>query len=239
MASRPKARVEVAKLSDLAAAQTAPVKLSKEQKEEMRDRIAAMRLQGYTFREIATACGISVTVAYDNYKVVEDRWRKSAMASMNDIKARELAKLDLIEQEAWQGYSRSREDKVEINQQFMHEGDARLQTGTRAKRVGQVGDAKWLAIVLDCMDRRAKLLGLTRDEVVGPVRGAVATVNDHNPTIDDRITKYLGVLGFAVGVVEGALAGQQRPGEPVDSERSAPEAGRVLDADVRVREATS
>lgn len=208
---------------------------SKEQREERRSEIASLRLRGLTFAEIAEEVKLSVSETYREYKVVEQRWRAQAFDSLAELKARELARVDVIEQEAWRAYERSQEAAIETRQTFAHDDGKQELVGAMGKKINRDGDAKWLRVILDCVDKRIKLLGLDSPDLRGGAHGHTAP-NDQS--IADRLSRYSGVFGFAVVTAENGTPDQPRLGESVDSERPPPEAGRVFDVDGRIRETT-
>lgn len=223
--------VEVVNIADIA--KSGP-KFTKEQREDMRTRVAALRLQGFSFKDIAAQLNISASTAYEEYKVVEHRWRIASYHAINALKSRELARLDVVEDEAWAAWRRSQQDTTEMTQDYTGSGETRVLMGTKAKRVGRDGDARFLKIVVDCIDRRIKILGLEED-----TRGATPSdTPDDERSISDRLARYSGIFGFVIAESQDGTAHQPRPGESLDSPRSAPEAGRVFDVDGRLRETT-
>lgn len=227
--------VEVVNLNELASKARDGRKFTKEEREDIRTRTAAMRLQGYSFRDIADKLKISPSTAYEEYKVVEHRWRVTAFHAINELKSRELARLDVIESEAWDAWRRSQQDATELTQDYSGSGDARTLMGTKAKKTGRDGDARFLKIVVDCIDRRIKILGLEED-----TRGAIPSGDKANSdsTIADRLARYQDILGFVIVAGENGPADSARLGESVDSARPAPETGRIFDVDGRLREST-
>jgi hypothetical protein len=209
-------------------------KYSKEQREENRMQIASLRLRGLTFPEIAAEVNLSVSEAYREYKVVEQRWRVAAFDDLAELKARELARIDLIEQEAWRAYERSQEMSIETRQSFVQEDGRQELVGAMGKKTNRDGDAKWLRVILECVDKRVRLLGLDSPDLRGGAHGGTAP-NDQSLT--DRLARYQGVLAFRIDAIPDGVVDHARLGESVDSERPPSEAGRVFDVDGRVREA--
>lgn len=225
--------VETVKLSTLKRAKNG-IKFTGAQREEHRSKIAALRLRGYEFREIAREMELSLSYVYTEYKVVELRWRKAAHDDLATQKAKELAHLDAVEKEAWEAYERSRKHAVEQQEKSGYVGKERVPKETRAKQKTRDGDPRFLSVVMQCIDRRIKLLGLDNPDLQG-VRD-VAASNDG--PLESRLARYKDVLGVAiVGVAVNPALGPHS-GEPVDSARSAPEAGPILDVDGFVRETT-
>jgi hypothetical protein len=227
--------VEIVKLSTLGKPQERGHKHTRAEREELRDRIASFRLRGMSFRDIATQTGLSVSFCYDEYKVVEQRWRHSANESIVQIKAQELARLDLVEAEAWRAYERSQAERTEAEERFSYDKDGqRVRDGGKAARRTRDGDAKFLQIVLDCIDRRTKLLGLASPDLIGAMPDGQSQPDNHG-SLADRLARYQNVLGVAFVGVAGPADDAAGAGEPLHPARPASETGPILDVDGRVR----
>lgn len=226
---------EVVKLSTLGTPPAVGRRFTRAEREEMRERIASLRLRGMPFRDIAAQLGLSVSYCYDEYKVVEQRWRHAANDSLTQLKAQELARLDIVEAEAWRAYERSQAERTAAEERFSYDRDGqRVRDGGKAKRQTRDGDARFLQIVLDCVDRRIKLLGLDSPDLVGATSDGNYQPDNHG-SLADRLARYQNVLGVAFVGVAGAIDGGAGAGEPVDTARPASETGPVLDVDGRVR----
>lgn len=176
--------IEVVPLSRLAAAKTDGAKFTRAQREENRDKIAALRLRGFTFQEIGERLGMATSYAYTEFKVVEQRWRHSARQNLIEFKARELARIDALEEEAWRAYERSQRDSVEQEEGFVFAQGERQRDSARAKRRARDGEAKWLGIVMQCIDRRIKLLGLDAPDLMDVSVGVSVNPPERLPAAD-------------------------------------------------------
>lgn len=210
---------------------------TRETRELIQDKVAIDRLKGMTFRDIAAKHGVSLRTAYVGYKAVEERWREDSKEALDKIMAKELAKLDLIEAEAWKAWERSQASSNDTLQELTVDGEGRRKvTGVKARRKDQVGDARYLDVVFKCVDRRLRLLGLDAEEGSVAIGGGDGNGSVNDP-LASRLARYRNSPQFNVVLVgrqDGAAFGQHS-GEPVDSERPAPEAGRILDVDGYVR----
>ncbi len=153
-------------------------KRTKAQKEKDRTDIAALYLKGLSIREISKWIGENRTYTLSRHQVCEDLkairrdWREGTMQATNAWMDLQLAKLDRIEAEAWGAWDRSKLDRVTTRQSK----DAGGQTSASVEKAGRVGDARHMATVLTCIDRRCKLLGLDapeKREVSGPDGGPI------------------------------------------------------------------
>lgn len=111
-------------------------------------------------------------IRYD-IKSIEDQWRQSSLINFNAAINRELARLDVIEQEYWDAWRESRKPKKETKQEAVQENRTR-RTGLKdpayerkkaeTKETTRDGNPEFLMGVRWCVEQRAKLLGLYQPE---------------------------------------------------------------------------
>lgn len=147
--------------------------------EARRARVASFKIQGKSLREMAdllekdgyvnprTGKAWSLHILSEDVQLLEARWRESSMADIAVAKAAELAKLDEIEREAWGAWHRSYGKRQATSTERRTGGKA---PGDKARVTTEEvsGDPRFLAIVLDCQQRRAKMLGLDAPTLVAP-----------------------------------------------------------------------
>jgi hypothetical protein len=150
-----------------------------------RDRalVAQYHLKGLTFEQITDELnnrpGISYTISAStvkrDYQKNIDAWNERAMESTGADRQEQLIRLQLVEQEAWAAWERSKKPaeqtkEVERLRDLLDEnGDPYdqavvLESVERISK-GQVGNEKYLRIVLDCWDKRSRLKGLYQDSL--------------------------------------------------------------------------
>lgn len=218
-------KIEVISIKDRALQAQDGQKYNKAQREQNRILIAERRFQGVSFRDIAAELHVSVGYCYSEYKHIEEQWREEAARNLDDLKARELAKLDKIEQEAWKAWDASTKQATKITEDFGFKGAERHRTKAKATREDQVGNPKFLDIIAKCIDRRCKLLGLDS------IDRFVSEESQEMNALEARLQRYTGVLGVIAVGTANALALDDGSGESMDSARSASEAGAILDVD--------
>ena len=94
---------------------------------------------------------------------VRKRWSRASVENMNELKMRELDKIDHLEEQAWQRYYESigPDTRSEIKKS---EGGTHETKDTKLIKVVLRGDPRWFTIIIQCWQRRAKLLGLDAPE---------------------------------------------------------------------------
>lgn len=119
--------------------------------------IAKLFLAGKTQVEIGAALGISQPVVSRNLTRLRETWLALSLRDFDERKAEELAKINEVERNAWEQFEASKADSRESSQCTDADGKPKE---TRNKRKTQTANARYLETVLDCIDRRVRLLGL-------------------------------------------------------------------------------
>lgn len=121
--------------------------------ERRRIRVAGFLLKGLRNCEIAIALKVSDAVITQDIKAIRADWRQVRLQTYNHWLEQELAKLEMLEREAWEGWCRS-------------------------KKEGQAGDPRFLMSVLSFIEKRWKLLGFDNRQEGGapPERQVVEIV---------------------------------------------------------------
>lgn len=134
--------------------------------------IAERYLRGAYQTEIARELGIDQSQVSRDLKAIRGLWLASAIRDFDAAKAEELARVDAVERAAWAAWERSQSDKEASFEEQVDdpipytdsEGKPQTTTKTRKKtslrREGQSGNPAFLHIILECVERRCKILGL-------------------------------------------------------------------------------
>lgn len=143
--------------------------------DDRRARVASCKCQGMSIREIELALAKtkclnpetkkpwSRRAIHDDLVALQEIWRADALRDITTVKAEELAKLDRLEREAWVAWERSvgrHQVKTTKTGRVDRDGIEINEPEVTVKVDMLDGDPRFLAIVLDCQQRRAKLMGL-------------------------------------------------------------------------------
>lgn len=133
----------------------------KHTRELQRSQVADLYLRGFKQVEIAEQLGVNQATVSNDLKVIHNQWRDSAIIDLNELKHRELEKIDQLEREYWKAWEKSTKDTEVITQKAKSSD-----TGKEVilRREGQAGDPRFLAGVMTCIERRCKLLGIDAPE---------------------------------------------------------------------------
>lgn len=140
--------------------------------EERNAIIVKMYSQKKSHKEIAKFVGISRPRVSQILRDIRAAWRETYMDSFNVVINEQLAKIDAIEAELWEGWERSKQFRRSIiNKKGEERGEwtdvkqQEFQVNRDNDLAEPPGDPKFLAQVQSCIDQRAKLLGLYASEV--------------------------------------------------------------------------
>jgi hypothetical protein len=136
-----------------------------------RNKVAAMVLRGESNQlAICKALGMDPsqrsTISRD-IKAVKDEWKASAVRAFDEAVGVELAKLDEVEKEAWAAWERSKADRTSSRTNRRTAGERQTDEAEQ-KTEKRDGEARWLEVVLGCVERRCKLLGLNAPTKIAP-----------------------------------------------------------------------
>lgn len=169
-----------------------------------RAKAAELYLKGKPMRVIASEVGVSLKTIHRDITACEEEWLERQAVATNRRKATQLAKLDLLEQELWELYSRSLtvdERKVARTElAIIPEKDVPVRNEDVIKAVSQtltekrIGDTAVLAKILDVIQERNKILGLyAPTEFKGTFSWATFlqsdTVTESNREMDDYLAR--------------------------------------------------
>lgn len=127
--------------------------------------VAELYLQGFSQAMICEKLQVSPATVYNDITAIQDEWRRTRLRNFDEARSRELMTLDRIEREAWAEWERSKKD-VTIKE--VSTDDENKKRAKQTQR-GQTGAAAYLDVVLRCVDRRCKLLGLDSPTKIAPV----------------------------------------------------------------------
>jgi predicted transcriptional regulator len=171
---------------------------------ERRMKAAELYIQGWTQHAMAAHFGVTQATISEDLHYVRRQWRASAVRNFDEARDLELKKIDRVEREAWDAWDRSQKPV----QSAVVTDDAGRQRSTKSLR-NQHGDAKYLDVVLKCVQQRCALLGIEAN-----AEEAVADVSGEYKFNRDRILDVVAQLRQRAGAA--ALGGPTLPLQPGD-----------------------
>lgn len=155
-----------------------------------RARVARMYLQGKSIHEIGKIEGVSAATINRDLSIIKMAWMASALLDLDARKAQELARLDELEATSWDAWQRSKADKRSISRKTSNtvgdEGEALKDEERRYSREQRTGNVLYLEMVMKCIERRCKILGLDAPER-SQMELALTSAQRHQVEFVDRV----------------------------------------------------
>lgn len=163
------------------------------------NRITELYLKQWRQVDIAKEIGVSQQQISWDLKVVQKRWLEAELFNMNEIKTRELDRIDTLEREYWQAWERSKGRRfdhlpsqnpkpqkrrkgnvLDEVAEFLEDGGDKASgpekaTATVVSVDNPFGDPRYLTGVQWCINRRIILLGLDTPSKANAATTSVAT----------------------------------------------------------------
>jgi len=106
--------------------------------------------------KIAEELNLSPATVSRDIRELHEEWKTSRLYDMNEAKRKELARIDVLERQYWEGW--------ELSKQKAHsEADAIAGPGstvTLHQKREQFGDPRYLNGIMSCINKRCEILGL-------------------------------------------------------------------------------
>jgi len=129
---------------------------------ERREQVARLYLQGKTQAELATQFKVNQSTISRDLEAIRVQWQEQALLHFDEIKARELARIDRLEREYWDAWEESKKDAETIKQVGTLDSEkGKIKAGKAEKTSkGQSGNPSFLAGVQWCIEQRLKIFGV-------------------------------------------------------------------------------
>lgn len=135
-----------------------------------REQISELYLKGKTQLQIANSLSISRQLVSHDLQILYKEWGKNIEININELKAKELRKLDALEAEYWEIYERSKTEYVKTttiankkDSPKTTEKDEKTSAITiKKEQHNRIGNNFILDSVAKLIEQRCKLLGLEK-----------------------------------------------------------------------------
>jgi hypothetical protein len=136
--------------------------------ESRRSQVAGLFLRGTKRQgELARLVGVDRSTVSRDLKVLHARWKESGVRDLDAAKGQELERIDILEQEYWAAWERSKQDhETTTTEQTTGGENERVKAAIR--KDAQTGDTRYLDGVQWCIEQRCKILGLNAPQKVAP-----------------------------------------------------------------------
>jgi len=146
---------------------------------DQRERDLVEIARRYLMQESQGAIGQSLGLTQQqislDLKEIRKRWIASSIRDFDEAKSIELAKIDLVEAEAWKGWESSTKSKTTVikKQGIAGRGEVDL---TESKVEKQIGNPAFLTIVMSCIQKRCQIMGLDSELKMADLNAAIGAV---------------------------------------------------------------
>lgn len=127
------------------------------QREKDLEIIASLYLRGNRQVDIAKEIGVDQSQVSHDLKEIQKRWRESSLVSINEVKHRELSRIDELERTYWDAWQRSIGEKTKTRTEKTV-GEAATKASIEKETL--VGNPAFLTGVLSCIEQRCKIFGI-------------------------------------------------------------------------------
>lgn len=131
--------------------------------ESRREKVAVMYRRGMLQSDIARKFSVDQSNISRDLKKIRSEWLESRVRDFDAAKEIELQKIDEVERQAWAAWERS-VGVVERRTTRKKDAGEISESEATIVKVDQAGDPRYLQTVLDCIQRRCKILGLDAPE---------------------------------------------------------------------------
>jgi len=151
-----------------------------------------MLLQGRGIGEIAEELGVTRGTVNNDIRRLYDEWKAEISKSVDELRARELARIDQLEREYWAAWERSIE--AEVKSVEVREDAGGGKSTTRKVKKWAIGKIEFLHGIQWCIEKRVEILGLNapqridqRHLIAGTMAVQGSTVNPE--AVNDQVLR--------------------------------------------------
>jgi hypothetical protein len=181
-----------------------PVSKTKEERAKRLAEVASLYLSGTRQGKIAEKMGVDPSQITYDIRVLHKKWKESSIRDFDEARGKELAKIDELEREYWEAWTRSQRIR-QITSTKKKQGTLQSSNEASLRKEEHDGDPRFLQGVMSCIVKRCELLGLNMPEKVsltdptGTKEYAAMLLTD-----DERVARL-------VAVFDGARERRDRP----------------------------
>jgi hypothetical protein len=152
------------------------------------EEVCTQYLRGLPQYRIAAELEVSIDIVRDIIDQSREVWMERAGRAMSEMIAEQVAKIDAVEQNAWECFEKSKKDFLETHK-ATEDTDKGIANKSKTVHRKQVGGIDWMKIILQCVKQRCDLLGLGEEskdssQAHGSMLVVVRTPAEHKAICD-------------------------------------------------------
>ena len=152
---------------------------------ERRKRVAELYLQGWWQTDIAKEVKVTQSQVSQDLSILRRLWQQSSMVNIDKIKAKELAKIDRLENEYWIAWENSKKATIRTMEKEVTGGFAHDETGKTETTTS--GDPRFLQGILQCISKRCEIFGINAPKEID-LKSKGESIQPLNITVDSLET---------------------------------------------------
>jgi len=170
--------------------------------------IAELYVKGYTQADIAEELSkardysIGRTQIWKDIQLIHKRWMEAYILPVNELKVRELARLDRLENEYWDAWERSKRDITSLRQDTIRDrspsgSETYNRNKTILKKDERDGSVAFLQGIERCIDKRCQILGLdaAKSVTINWRKQAAAEGIDPDEVVSELTEQFIAMAG--------------------------------------------
>jgi len=174
----------------MAANKRTPIQLKND-----RVRIAELYIKGVYQSVIAAELGLDQSQISRDLKAIQKQWVENTTLDLDHFKGKEIAKIDHVERVAWADYARSKQEFKSVitkGKKFGKDDKGKIIAKDKEQTVKteeRNGDPRFLDVVMKCIERRCKLIGLDapdKHELTGKGGGPIQ-IEEQRAAVEERL----------------------------------------------------
>lgn len=120
----------------------------------------------FTQEEIAKQCGVDRTIISRDIAAIRAAWEHTAILNFDAAVKAQLEKISIIEEEAWDAWEKSKQPRTTYRASKQDSEEKGITTKKERIKVESIGDAVWLDRIAWCVEQRARIYGMYKNQTV-------------------------------------------------------------------------
>lgn len=119
-----------------------------------------------TQEQLAQHFGIDRSLVAREVAAIRAAWEHSAILNFDAAVKAQLEKISIIEEEAWEAWEKSKQPRITYRASKQDSEEKGITTKKERVKVDSIGDAAWLDRIAWCVEQRAKIYGMYKNQTV-------------------------------------------------------------------------
>ena len=126
-----------------------------EETAKRRERVAELRLEGWTQTAIAREMGTCQSVISSDLEIIRNEWKARYAESFDTFRMKECIRLDKVQKEAWEAWGKSKDKSKTVRSVKRADGETVILAVTE-----NCGDPRFLNTVISAIKEQCNVVGI-------------------------------------------------------------------------------